>query len=102
MNIFQQNALNITRRHFLKRCNSGIGAIALASIMGRLAPGAFAGNDPTTNPMIPKPAPHFAPRAKRVIYLHMSGSPPQHDLFDYRPKLAEFNGKPCPEEYLKG
>jgi hypothetical protein len=44
----------------------------------------------------------FAPRAKRVIYLHMSGSPPQHDLFDYKPLLAELNGKPCPDSFLKG
>jgi len=53
------------------------------------------------NPLAPKPAP-FAPKAKRVIYLHMSGSPPQHDLFDFKPKLIEMNGQPCPDSFLKG
>ena len=47
-------------------------------------------------------SPPFAPKAKRVIYLHMSGSPPQHDLFDYKPKLVEMNGQPCPDSFLKG
>jgi hypothetical protein len=47
-------------------------------------------------------AAQFAPKAKRVIYLHMSGGPPQHDLFDYKPKLVQLNGTPCPEEFTKG
>jgi hypothetical protein len=45
--------------------------------------------------------PHFAPKAKRVIYLHMSGAPPQLDLFDYKPKLNELNMQECPAELLK-
>ena len=53
------------------------------------------------NPLAPKP-PHFAPKAKRVIYLHMSGAPPQLDLFDYKPELVKHDGQPCPDEFLKG
>jgi len=41
-------------------------------------------------------------KAKRVIYLHMSGAPPQHDLFDYKPKLNQLNGTPCPREIFQG
>src|SRR5207248_5838805 len=91
-----------TRRHFLRGCTSGLGAIALSSLFGNAlradeaAPIKFS----PTNPLSPRPAP-LAPRAKRVIYLHMSGSPPQHDLFDYQPRLAELNGKPCPPEFIK-
>ena len=48
----------------------------------------------------PRP-PHFAPKAKHVIYLHMSGAPPQHDLFDYKPELVKHHMQPCPDELLK-
>src|SRR5262249_32493663 len=53
------------------------------------------------NAMVPRP-PHFAPRAKRVIYLHMSGGPPQQDLFDEKPALVKHHMQPCPDELLKG
>ena len=46
--------------------------------------------------------PHIAPRAKSVIYLHMSGAPPSLDLFDWKPKLAELHLQPCPESLLEG
>ena len=52
------------------------------------------------NPMAPRP-PHFAPKAKRVIYLHMSGGPPQQDLFDFKPELVKHHMQPCPDELLK-
>ncbi len=45
--------------------------------------------------------PHFAPKAKRVVYLHMSGGPPQQDLFDWKPELVKHHMKPCPDELLK-
>ena len=57
--------------------------------------------DASVNPLAPKP-PHFSPKAKRVIYLHMTGSPPHLDLFDYKPELVKHNGQPCPDEFLKG
>ena len=46
--------------------------------------------------------PKTVPKARSVIYLHMSGSPPQQDLFDYKPKLVQYNMQPCPDELLKG
>src|SRR5438045_9730740 len=53
------------------------------------------------NPLAPR-KPHYDPKVKRVIYLHMSGGPPHLDLFDYKPELVKFNDKPCPDEFLKG
>ena len=50
--------------------------------------------------MTPRP-PHFAPKAKRVIYLHMSGGPPQQDLFDFKPELVKHHLQPCPDSLLK-
>ena len=52
------------------------------------------------NPLAPRP-PQFPAKAKRVIYLHMSGAPPQQDLFDYKPELVKHNMQPCPDELLK-
>ncbi len=104
MNLSHERAKLITRRHFFKRCNTGVGAIALSSLLGNdlLANvgASAAAAAPSANPLAPK-AGHHAARAKRVIYLHMSGSPPQHDLFDYKPKLNELNGSPCPKEFIK-
>src|SRR5215207_8060847 len=52
------------------------------------------------DPLAPK-SPHFPAKAKRVIYIHMAGSPSHLDLFDYKPKLIELNGQPCPESIYK-
>lgn len=88
----------VTRRHFLSRSSIGIGAIALAAMSGR-TPAAL---DPRRADSLHTRLPHFAPRAKRVIYLHMAGSPPQQDLLDPKPALKQYDGKPCPEEMLAG
>jgi hypothetical protein len=87
-----------TRRQFLNTCQTGLGALALAGLLGRNAGAA----DPpaNSNPLAPR-KPHFEAKAKHVIYLHMSGSPPQQDLFDYKPKLVEHHLKPCPKELLE-
>lgn len=53
------------------------------------------------NPLAPLP-PHFAPKAKRVIYLHMAGAPSQLELFDYKPELQKLHNQPCPESFLEG
>src|SRR5215210_6975398 len=107
MNLHREHAQLITRRHFFRRCNSGLGAIALASLMGE---NLFAGGGASTgaaatpqpvNPLAAK-APPLPANAKRVIYLHMSGSPPQHDLFDYKPELMKLSGKPCPDSFIQG
>jgi hypothetical protein len=101
-----QHARAQTRRQFLKRSQTGLGAVALAMLLDRdgRARGAGALTEPqpssADNPMTPRP-PHFAPRAKRVIYLHMSGGPPQQDLFDEKPALVKHHMQPCPDELLK-
>src|SRR5260221_12138571 len=90
----------ITRRHFFKESQAGLGAIALASL---LANETKAGSDNATvaNPLAPK-KPQFAAKAKRVIYLHLTGSPPHLDLFDYKPELVKRTGQDCPDAFLKG
>src|SRR5262245_5134717 len=97
MNLLHQIARFQTRRHFLLNAASGLGSIAFASLLGERAQGAPSQPE---NPLTLKPAP-FTPKAKSVIYLHMSGAPPQQELFDYKPKLVEHHMKPCPEDLLK-
>jgi hypothetical protein len=53
------------------------------------------------NPLAPR-APHFAARAKSVIYLHMAGAPSQLELFDFKPELAKMHGQPCPQSFIEG
>ena len=89
-----------TRRQFFSRCGVGLGSIALASLMSGNKLGAD-GLSPFTSPLAPK-KPHFAPRAKNVIYLFMAGGPSQLDLFDYKPTLARLNGEPIPPSYIEG
>ncbi len=84
----------VTRRYFFEDCAINVGAIGLASLLNE---GLFAGV--ITDPMAPK-KPHYAPKAKRVIYLNMSGGPSQLDLFDYKPKLIELHGKPIPKSVV--
>jgi len=88
-----------TRRHFLRESAAGIGGIALNAFLASEA----AGKSPSTSDSALAPAkPHFAPKAKRVIYLHMTGSPPNLDLFDYKPELVKRSGQECPDEFLEG
>ncbi|MBY0459677.1 MAG: DUF1501 domain-containing protein, partial [Gemmataceae bacterium] len=87
-----------TRRWFLKDCGVGLGAVALNALLndsGR------ASEQAPADPMAPK-KPHFAPKAKRVIYLFMGGAPSHLELFDHKPQLAKFNGTLPPPELLKG
>jgi len=102
MNLFQQLAHDQvqyqTRRHFLSRCGIGLGGLWLAT-QGKAVGGILA-KDPA-NPLAPD-MPMFAPKAKRVIYLHMAGSPSQLELFDYKPELTKLDGQDCPQEFLAG
>src|SRR5579859_3998189 len=100
MHASQEHLLNITRRHFFRDCGVGVGKIALASLMAN-AVSSRAENSPSPNPLAPK-KPHFAPKAKAVIHLFMAGAPSQLDLFDYKPTLAKYEGKPIPPEIIKG
>jgi hypothetical protein len=97
--LFSQEILRATtRRHFFRRCGVGLGGVALTALLNNKLFASTAAQP--SNALAPK-APHFAAKAKRVIYLHMAGSPSQLDLFDYKPKLIELNNQPCPESLFK-
>ena len=85
------------RRWFFKQCGVGVGSLALGQL---LRDQGFA-SPASVNPMEPK-QPHFAARAKRVIYLFMAGAPSHLELFDNKPELTKWNGKLPPAELLKG
>ncbi len=99
-----------TRRHFLQTCSTGLGMMALGSFLGGC--NGFGSNTPPTATAPPGAAPtatdlnaqlaQFAPKAKRIIYLHMAGSPSQLELFDHKPELQKYSGKDCPQELLAG
>ncbi|MGZ5568512.1 MAG: DUF1501 domain-containing protein [Limisphaerales bacterium] len=99
MNLDLESRKLITRRFFLRDCGIGVGSLALASLLkagdvfGNTRPGA-------ANPFAPR-APHFTPRAKRVIYMFQAGAPSQLDLFDYKPTLTKYDGKTVPAELVK-
>jgi len=86
-----------SRRQWLAQAGGGCGLLALASLMSDEA--RAAGNaSQVANPLAPKP-PHFAPRARRVIWLFMHGGPSHVDLFDPKPDLARLAGQPLPESF---
>ena len=86
--------LNETRRQFFAKGARGLGVAALASLMSEEARASAIGGLPGL--------PHFAPKAKRAIYLHMVGAPPQLDLFDYKPTMKDWFDKDLPESIRKG
>lgn len=94
-----------TRRHFLRQCSTGLGAMALGSLMGLescqtpVQASSFLG---TLKKDGGDTFPHYISRAKRVIYLHMAGGPSQLELFDYKPKLKELDQLDCPPSLLEG
>jgi uncharacterized protein (DUF1501 family) len=91
----------MSRRDFFGRFGLGLGGAALATLLARDSAGATP--SPADSPFRGVlPGPHHAPRAKRVIYLFMSGGPSQHDLFDYKPLLNAMNGKDLPESVRMG
>lgn len=93
---FKQAQLE-TRRHFLKKCGSGMGAMALAGLYGC--------SQNSTEKYVRDNLPKLGPlpqKVKSVIYMHMAGSPSQLELFDYKPELQKWNGKDCPSEFLEG
>jgi hypothetical protein len=96
----EQDQLRLmTRRHFFGQCRIGLGGLALASL---LADDRLAGAQqpaPVANPLAPRP-PHFAPKARNVIFLFMAGGPSQIDLFDPKPRLQQLDGQPIPESYI--
>ena len=109
----QRRLQSQTRRHFLDSCATGLGSLFLGT-MGGLAPNVLraavrdAGGEAQLDftrdparPLSPLP-PQFAPKARRVIFLHMAGAPSQLELFEHKPVLSRFDGSDCPASYLAG
>ena len=85
-----------TRRELLRQSGAGFGLLALQGLLGQYAAHSSEGSETSNaNPLAAR-APHFTPRAKRVIFLFMHGGPSQVDTFDYKPLLARDHGKPLP------
>ena len=84
----------MTRRRFFGRAGAGIGAAALGSLLNPAL-------SPAQSPL-PSPQLHFAPKARRVIYLFMSGGPSQLDTFDYKPELKQRHGTELPDSIRQG
>jgi hypothetical protein len=101
MNLAREHALLLTRRQFFGRTAAGIGTTALASLLNeRLFAADVAGASLKTHGVLP--ALHFAPKAKHVIYLFMSGGPSHIDLFDHKPELVKHHGEELPASVRMG
>jgi hypothetical protein len=98
--VAQEELRHVSRRHFLKESAFGLGSLWLGSHGLSAATGGAIERD-SARPL-DSLAPKFAPKAKRVIFLHMAGAPSQFELFDHKPVLEKYNGKDCPAEYLEG
>ncbi|MFG0295537.1 MAG: DUF1501 domain-containing protein [Maioricimonas sp. JB045] len=92
-----ESLLRATRRELFQRVGTGIGSIALASLLAGDSPAAAANPSGDTAAKT-----HFPPRAKNVIFLHMVGAPSHLDLFDYKPELVRLSGQPLPDELWEG
>ena len=90
-----------TRRQFLTKCTTGLGAMFLANQLKASTENQGRSLHASDNPLSALP-PHFPGTAKRVIYLHMIGAPSQLELFDYKPDLQRLDGQPCPQSFLEG
>lgn len=96
MSMFEEWVRYETRRQFFRRGGSALGTAALASLLGPAAGKVAAGDANSAS------GPHFAPKAKRVIYLHCVGGPAQMDLFDYKPVMQEWFDKDLPDSVRMG
>ncbi|MBL7851665.1 MAG: DUF1501 domain-containing protein [Cyclobacteriaceae bacterium] len=95
-NEFMKNRLHVTRRHFLGKTALGLGSVALGSL---LIPDLFSGKEDESFPV---GLPHFAPKAKRIIYLFQNGAPSQLESFDYKPLLTTMRGQELPASIRMG
>src|SRR3984957_1221780 len=98
MDSASEHDCRVCRRAFLGRSVSGLGVLALNSLLNRqlIAAVTESGARGVVNPL------HHAAKAKRVIFLYQAGGPSHLETFDYKPKLAEMNGKPMPDSLTKG
>ena len=92
MNPLTDRRRHLTRRELFGRATAGVGTAALASLLTR---------DGLAAESLPA-LPHFAPKAKRVIYLFQNGAPTHSDLFDYKPLQVALHGQPVPESFVAG
>lgn len=96
-------AQRMTRRQLFFNTARPLGAVALAGLLASDAPASLLAADPTQNPQQGLPGlPHFAPKAKRVIYLSMCGGPSHIDLFDFHPEMRKLHGQELPESIRQG
>ncbi len=102
MDPFHEHLRGLTRRHFFGQTGLGLGTAALASILPQRTLADSAGSAPAATASARAAAPHFAPQAKRAIYLFMAGAPCQMDLFDYKPKMDEMFDVDLPESVRDG
>lgn len=98
MNLLQETQLLETRRRFFARGKDALGAAALSTLLGEAFQQQAMAAGSSHGPV----GPQFLPKAKRVIYLHMVGGPSQMDLFDYKPKMAEWYDKDLPASIRQG
>ncbi len=96
-NEFFESRLAVNRRHFLGKFTVGLGSVALGSL---LIPGLFGREDDELGATVGMP--HFAPKAKRVIYLFQNGAPSQLESFDYKPMLNKMHGEELPASIRMG
>ena len=101
MNPQQEHQLLLTRRHFFGLSSIGIGTAALATLLNQDLLAQESNPSSSSTGGLPG-LPHFAQKAKRVIYLFQSGAPSQMDLFDYKPKLNELRATELPDSIRKG
>ena len=94
MNPITENQLMVNRREFFGRSSVGIGSAALGGLLARDGMAQGVGGLGTL--------PHFAPKAKRVVYLFMNGAPTHTDLFDYKPLQKQMHGQPVPQSFVEG
>ena len=102
---FDQLHKKLDRRNFLTKTSLGIGALALGSLMGKTAFGKLTSAIEPTHTLeeeILRALPHFAPKAKRVVFLFMAGGPSQLETFDYKPKLVNMFGQGLPDSIRQG
>ena len=102
MNPFEEALIHETRRQFFSRTARGLGVAALATMFGLDKTLAASGPAPDKYIGGLSSLPHFAPRAKRAVYMHMLGGPPQQDLFDYKPGLKDWYDKDLPDSIRQG
>jgi hypothetical protein len=109
MNAFDRYRLHLSRRAFLGRTATGIGSLALASLLDPRLLSSAAGGQPVAGERVQVPPYrgvihplHRPAKAKRLIWLYMAGGPSHLETFDYKPKLAALDGKPMPESITKG